>query len=188
MSPTEPDLRLRASDGVRTAFGIGGLVAIVIGLLIVLHPGKSAVVSMTIIAGLLAAYTLVTGAVYVGAALFSRTKGGWARTGNLLLGLLYVVAGVLVMSNLTATGAFLTIFLAVLVGVMWIVEGITAFTMLGQSRSRVWTIIFGAVSIIAGLTLAFSPLVGAVTLWWLLGIALLVMGVVQVVRAFSFKG
>ena len=42
------------------------------------------------------------------------------------------------------------------------------------------------ISIIAGGVLCFSPLLGAVALWWLLGIALVVLGILQIIRAFSF--
>ncbi|MGO1538949.1 MAG: HdeD family acid-resistance protein [Leucobacter sp.] len=185
MTATESSHQPQRNDGIRTAFGVGGLIAIVIGLLILFYPGKSAVVSMTIVAGILAAYALVTGAVYVGSAIFSKSQGGWARTGHIVLGLLYVVAGVVLMVNLTATGGFLALFLAIVIGVMWMMEGITALFTLSQNPNRVWTIIYSIISIIAGLTLAFSPLMGAITLWWLLGIGLVVMGVVQVVRAFK---
>jgi len=33
----------------------------------------------------------------------------------------------------------------------------------------------------------FSPLWGAVVLWWLFGISLVVLGIIQIVRAFKYK-
>ena len=42
------------------------------------------------------------------------------------------------------------------------------------------------ISIIAGVTLLFSPIWGAVILWWLLGIGAVVFGIINIVRAFSF--
>ena len=53
-------------------------------------------------------------------------------------------------------------------------------------QSKVWSIIFAVISIIAGIVLLFSPLWGAAILWWLLGIALIVLGIINVVRAFTF--
>ena len=47
--------------------------------------------------------------------------------------------------------------------------------------------ITGIVSIIAGIVLIVTPLVAAVTLWILVGASLAVMGVVQIVRAFTLK-
>ena len=42
-------------------------------------------------------------------------------------------------------------------------------------------------SIIAGIVLIVTPLVAAITLWILVGASLAVMGVVQIVRAFTLK-
>jgi uncharacterized membrane protein HdeD (DUF308 family) len=35
--------------------------------------------------------------------------------------------------------------------------------------------------------LLFTPLYGAFVLWWLLGIALVVLGIIQIIRAFRFS-
>ena len=51
--------------------------------------------------------------------------------------------------------------------------------------SRSWAVISGIFSIVAGVLLLFSPLLGAAVLWWLLGFALVVLGVVQIVQAFA---
>ncbi len=48
-------------------------------------------------------------------------------------------------------------------------------------------IIYGIIAVVAGLVLIFSPILGAVTLWILLGASLVVMGLVQIFRAFSIK-
>lgn len=177
----------REGDGVRIAFGVGGLIAVVLGLLVLFFPLKSGAIALQIVAAIIAAYALVMGVVYIGSAIFSRALGGWARTGHILLGLLYIVGGIIMMVNLAATAAVLTVFLTVIIGVLWLFEGIMAFTTLKQSNNKVWTVIFGIVSVIAGLVLMFSPLMSAVTLWVLLGIAMVVLGIVQVVRAFSMK-
>lgn len=175
------------SDGLRTALGIGGLIAVVLGLLIVFFPGASGAVTTQIIAALTAAYALVVGVVYIGSALFGRAIGGWARTGYTLLGLLYVIGGVVMLANLKVTGALLALFLTVTIGVLWIFEAVLAFSTLSQAKSKVWGIIHGVIGLIAGLTLLFSPLLGAVTLWLLLGISMIVLGVAQAVRAFGMK-
>mgnify|MGYP003419510302 FL=1 len=79
------------------------------------------------------------------------------------------------------------IFLSVTVGILWLFEGVLALTMLKQSSNKVWTVIYAIVSIVAGVVLLFSPFMGAITLWLLLGISMVVLGVVQVVRAFAVK-
>lgn len=187
MSTQEANVQNRASDGVRIAFGVGGLVAIVLGLLVLFFPAKSGSVALQIVAAVLAAYALVTGVVYIGMSIFARSKGGWSRTGHILLGLLYVAGGVIMMANLGATAVVLAVFLTVTVGILWLLEGIMAFTVVKQSENKVWTVIFASISVIAGVALLFSPLMGAVTLWLLLGISMLILGIVQVVRAFTMK-
>ena len=48
-----------------------------------------------------------------------------------------------------------------------------------------WTIFFAIISIIAGVTLLFSPLYVAI-LWLFVGVSLVVLGIFQVARAFTF--
>lgn len=187
MSSSEPTLAQRAGDGLRTAIGVGGLIAVVLGLLILFFPAKSGAVAMQIVAAVMASYALVVGVVYAGTAIFSRTLGGWARTSHILLGVLYVVGGGVMMANLGAAGAVIAVFLTVTVGVLWVFEGIMALSVAGQGGNRTWSIVYGVVSLIAGFTLMFSPLISAVTLWLLLGISMVVMGIVQVIRAFGLK-
>lgn len=187
MSVSEDKLQHRAFDGLRTALGVGGLVAIVLGALILFFPVKSGAVAMQIVAAVMAAYALVAGVVYIGSAIFGRSIGGWARVGHVVLGLLYIAGGVIMMVNLGATAAVLSLFLSFTIGFLWLLEGVTAFTTLGQSQNKTWTVIFAIVSILAGLALVLSPLMGVVTLWLLLGISMVAMGIVQVVRAFQLK-
>lgn len=179
---TESSVERTATNGIRTALGIGGVLSIILGILILVWPGKTAMV----VAAIIAIYAIAAGLVYAGLGIFSAGKGGWARVGHIALGVLFIVAGVVAFANLGATTAWLAIFLGILVGIMWIVEGIVALSTLGSAGSKGWTIFFAIISIIAGITLLFSPLWGALVLWWLLGISAVVMGVVQLVRAFTF--
>lgn len=58
------------SNGVRVAFGISGIVALVLGLLILIAPMKTA----SIITAIVALYALVSGVIYLGIGIFSRTQ------------------------------------------------------------------------------------------------------------------
>lgn len=171
------------ADALRVAIGAGGIVAVVVGVLILVWPGKTALV-VTAIVGV---YLIVVGLGYVGSAAFGRTRSGWGRVGHLLLGVLYVVAGVLALANLAATTVSLAVFLAILVGVAWVVEGVVALTTLGVTPSKGWAVVSAVISIAAGVLLFLSPLWGAVVLWWLLGVSLVVLGLVQVIRAFAWR-
>ncbi|GAA5027684.1 HdeD family acid-resistance protein [Microbacterium fluvii] len=175
-------LEKSAVNGIRTAIGIGGVLAVIAGILILVWPVKTAMV-ITVI---LAIYAVAAGLVYLGLGIFSKGKGGWSRIGHIVLGLLFIIAGVIAFANLQTTTAWLAVIVAIMVGIAWIVEGVVSLSTLGDAVSKGWTVFFAIVSIIAGIYLLFTPFVGALALWWLLGIALIVIGIVNVVRAFTF--
>lgn len=189
MSANDPTVTAErhAVDSVRIILGVGGLIAVALGLFVLFAPNSSGKIALVATAMLLSIYALITGLVYLGTAIFSGSLGGWARTGRVLLGLLYVIGGVIMISNLLMTGVVVAVFVSIIIGVLWLFEGILALSMLRKSDNKVWMVIYAIISIIAGLVLMFSPLMGAATLWLLLGISMIVLGVVQVVRAFSVK-
>jgi uncharacterized membrane protein HdeD (DUF308 family) len=166
----------------RVALGIGGVLAVLAGLLILIWPVKTAMV----LTAILAIYVIASGLVYVGLGIFSARKGGWSRIGHIVLGILFVIAGIVAFANLQSTTAWMAVFAAVFIGVAWIVEGIVSLTTLPEGGSRVWTVVFAIVSIIAGIYLIMTPFLGALALWWLLGIAAIALGIAQLIRAFAF--
>jgi uncharacterized membrane protein HdeD (DUF308 family) len=170
-----------AVNGIRTALGIGGAVALIVGILILVWPGKTAVVVTAIIA----VYAIVSGLVYAGLGIFSKSLGGWARVGHIVLGLVFIAAGIIAFANLGETTFFLAVFVGVFIGITWSVEGVVALTTLGGSGSKGWTIFFAILSLVAGVVLLFSPLYVAI-LWIFVGASLIVLGIVQIVRAFTF--
>ena len=177
----------KATDVIRTFMGIGGLVALVLGALILFNPVQSGAVMMKVIAVIFACYMIVAGLVFLGSIVFSKTMSGWRRAGNAVLGLLYLIAGIIVFGDISAMAAVLAAFLSIFIGVTWIFEGVMSFVAAQQVAKPVWSIIYGIIAIIAGLVLIFSPILGAVTLWIMLGAAMVVMGLVQIFRAFTVK-
>jgi uncharacterized membrane protein HdeD (DUF308 family) len=179
---TESAAAKSAVNGIRTALGIGGVLAVIVGILILVWPGKTAMVVTAIIA----IYAIAAGLVYAGLGIFSKTKGGWARLGHIVLGILFIIAGIVALFNLGQTAVWLALFIGILVGIMWIVEGIVSLSTLNDAASKGWTIFFAILSIVAGIVVLFSPVWGAVVLWWLLGISLVVLGLINIVRAFTY--
>ena len=169
-------------NGVRTALGLGGLLLVILGILILVWPGKTAVV----VTAIFAIYAIAAGLVYIGLGIFSKVKGGWSRIGHIVLGVLFIAAGIIAFSNLGLTTAWFATFVGILVGIMWIMEGVVSLSTLGDTGSKTWTIVFAVISILAGITLVISPLWGAVILWWIFGISAVVLGVAQIARAFTF--
>lgn len=166
---------------IRVTLAVSGAVALIAGIVLLVWPLKTAV----LVTGIIAAYLIIAGLVYIGLGIFSGKKGGWARVGHIVLGLLYVVAGVIAFLNLTAATVTLALVTAIFLGISWIVDGVVALTLLNKDGSKAWTIIYAILSIAAGIIVLFSPLLAAVALWWVLGITLVVLGVIQIVRAIT---
>ncbi|MDR2257252.1 MAG: DUF308 domain-containing protein [Arthrobacter sp.] len=162
---------------------VGGLAAVGFGIAVLVWPTKAAVA----LTGVIAVYAIVAGLAYAALGLFSKGLGAGGRIGHVLLGVLYVFAGAYAFASLQQSAAFLALFITIMVGVMWVIEGFTALFTLGQSGSKILTIVFALLSVIAGLTLLGSPLWGAVFLWWFLGISLVVLGALNALRAFTGK-
>ena len=66
MSTTSPVERSEM-NGIRTAFGLGGILLIVLGVLILVWPGKTAAV----VTAIFAIYAIAAGLVYIGLGIFS---------------------------------------------------------------------------------------------------------------------
>ena len=96
----ESTVEKSAVNGIRTALGIGGVLAVIVGILILAWPGKTAMVVTAIIA----IYAIVAGLVYAGLGIFAKTKGGWARVGHIALGVLFwTTNGLVTMPSLVPT-------------------------------------------------------------------------------------
>jgi uncharacterized membrane protein HdeD (DUF308 family) len=107
----------------------------------------------------------------------------------LLQGIAAVVIGVLL---LTQTGV--TLFtVVVFLGVYWLIGGIFDLTSVFlDAHNRGWRLLSGVIGILAGLVVVRNPLwsgvfVGA-TLAWLLGFAGILIGALDIVRAFGGDG
>src|SRR5690606_32627549 len=173
---------IRTVNGIRTALGVSGLVSAILGVLILVWPGRTAMVVTAIVA----AYAVIAGLIHLGIGIFSGGRGGWARVGRTLLGVVFVVGGILAFLNLGQTTTYLAEFLGILVGVLWIVEGVVDLPSLRDAASKPVSILFAVLSIVAGVVLLLTPLWGATMLWWLLGLSLVVLGLVNIVRGFRY--
>ncbi|MDR6868205.1 uncharacterized membrane protein HdeD (DUF308 family) [Microbacterium resistens] len=166
---------------LRAFLVISGVIALIAGLVLLIWPAKTAI----IVTGIFAAYLIIGGVVYLGLGIFSGGKGGWARVGHILLGLLYIAAGIIAFANLGAATASLALIVAIFIGVSWIFDGFVSLTLLGNDGARAWTMLYAILSILAGIFVLFSPLYAAAVLWLVLGISAVALGVVQIVRAIT---
>ena len=171
------ELSSRTISAVRTGFGISGAVSLILGLLMLFWPEAT----LSVIAFFFGLYFLISGAVRVISGIASPMSGG-LRVLNIIVGLLLFILGVAAIRNPIPSLAVL----GMVVGIAWIIEGIMALTETETGGSRWYAITFGVLSIIAGIVVLFLPVESLAALVIFGGIFLVVLGVVQIVRAITF--
>lgn len=163
-----------------------GVLAVILGVLVFIHPGPAIIVT----AIFFGAYLLVTGIWQVVLALSLRSTAG----GRILLfisGAAALVLGALCFASLTNSNDNTAIeLLAIWIGVGFIFRGVaTAMSAIGDQSlpGRIWEIIVGVLSIIAGIIMFVAPLEGLVAVTQVTGIILAVLGVAEIVSAFGIR-
>ena len=155
-------------------FLIGGLASIAFGLLAFVNPG----VALFVLAVFFAAAILVDGAFNIIGALQNREKDGWWLM--LLIGLLGVVVGAYALLNPpVAMGVFVLIvaFQAILLGVLLLMLGYR----IRKATTREWILyLTGGLSILFGLLVAARPVLGGITIVWVIATWAIVIGVLKV--------
>ena len=160
---------------------VSGLLAVILGVLIYVRPAAAIFVT----AIFFGAYLLITGISQVVLAFSVRNS----FAGRLLLfigGAAALVLAVLCFVNLSNSVDLLAIWIGigfVFRGVSTTMSAISDPTMPG----RVWEIIIGIVSLIAGVVMFAYPLEGLVAVTQVTGIILVVVGVFEVVSAFLIR-
>ena len=159
-----------------------GVAAVVLGLALLLWPSHTLVIA----AVLLGIYFVVSGVVRIVSSIVELgLPAGW-RVLNVFVGILLSIRGVVVLKNAALTGTTMMQKIPLVVGIGWIIEGVTALLESWKLPKAGWSVLYAIVSVIAGLIVLFAPLSSAMWLMVFGGIALIVMGVASIVRAFSF--
>ena len=166
---------------LRVFLAVSGVIALIAGIVMLVWPVKTAFV----LTGIIAAYLIVAGVVYIGLGIFSAGKSGWARVGHIVLGLLYIVAGVIAFSNIQTAALLFATVTVIFIGVSWIFDGVVSLTLMGQDGSKTWTLIYALLSIVAGIAVISLGLAAVPFFWLFLAISLVVLGVAQIVRAIT---
>jgi uncharacterized membrane protein HdeD (DUF308 family) len=159
---------------------VGGVVSLIIGIILLVWPRETLVV----IAVLLGIWLIIAGVANLVQAVFApESRSGGTRVLSAIAGILYLIAGVFCVRH-----AFTTVnFLAALLGIAWLVAGVVqVFSAFGEGVSgwyRLSAFALGLLSILAALVVLIWPTPSLVTLTWLAGIWLLVLGVAQIIMA-----
>jgi uncharacterized membrane protein HdeD (DUF308 family) len=156
----------------QAALGLG-VVTLILGLIVALHPSSS----VNVIAVLLGILTIISGIFHLIRVLDTAEPH---RIWLGITGLLFIVIGVILIRHLHLTRSVI----GLIIGITWIVQGLAALISGlsgGVREGRAWWIIFGVASLIAGIAVTAAPASSLDVLATLLGIWFMVMGVFEIV-------
>ncbi len=166
----------------RWGFAIAGIVALVLGILVLAWPHEMVNFASLIIA----LYAIGAGIVYVYMGIRASDASQLSRTTRIIAGVAFVVVGIIMLTSLGATSNVLVNLMGIMLGILWVVEGATALMLLRQSgSSSTGVLIYSIVAIAIGVILMLTPVWGAGMLRWLVGFGLAGLGVAQIIRAMS---
>ncbi|RLP76993.1 hypothetical protein D9V32_05035 [Mycetocola tolaasinivorans] len=168
----------RAVNGIRVGLGVTGIIGVLVGILILAQPG-AALIAVGWLFGL---YFIVAGIVRLAASAMATNSDTAYRISGGILGLLLVASGIYTLGN-PVFGASV---LAAVIGIAWIIEGIAALTVRSNDRSKWFGILYGVLSIVAGIVVLFIPLTTAAFLLVFAAVFIIIGGIVQIVQAFLF--
>ena len=178
----EKSMAGKAIKAVRWIYAITGVIALLAGIALLFAPAKTLVFLTTV----LGFYFVITAGIRLFTTVFeSQLPTGW-RVTSIITNLLILLGGVVILRNQALSTATLSTMVVVVAGFGWITEGIMSILESELSSNRGFTILSGALSIIAGVFVFIYPLWSAKMLVIFTGAALLVFGVTLIIRAIRF--
>jgi uncharacterized membrane protein HdeD (DUF308 family) len=162
---------------------LSGILAVILGILVVAWPVKSVIVA----AILFGAYLLITGIAQVIFA-FSLHVSAGGRVLLFISGAASLILAVLAFRHFGEGYAVLLLAIWIAVGFIFrgVATTVSAISDPGMP-GRGWEIFFGIISVIAGVVVLAYPFGSIVTLAWVVGIWLIVLGVFELVSAFGIR-
>ena len=156
-----------------------GVVTLILGLIVTFHPTTS----LNVLAVLLGILMILSGLFHLIRVFDPRERH---RVWLGIAGLLFIVIGVILIRHLHLTRSII----GLVIGITWIVQGLTALIggiSGGVREGRAWWIIFGVVSLIAGIVVVSAPASSLDVLAVLLGIWFVVMGIFEIIGGFLIR-
>ena len=156
-----------------------GAVTVILGLIVSFHPTSS----LNVIAVLLGILMIISGIFHLIRVFDPRELH---RVWLGIAGLLFVVVGVILIRHLHLTRSII----GLIIGITWIVQGLTALIgglSGGVREGRAWWIVFGVISLIAGIVVTATPASSLNVLAVLLGIWFIIMGILEIIGGFLLR-
>jgi uncharacterized membrane protein HdeD (DUF308 family) len=111
-----------------------------------------------------------------------RAKWGWI----VALGVIYVIVGLVALGSATIATAASVLVVGIMMVVAGIAEVFNAFQVRTWGKFALW-LLLGALYIFAGIITFQNPLLAAVLLTFMLGVALVISGAMRLIIAFAMK-
>lgn len=159
-----------------------GVLTLLAGIVVVAWPGET----LLVLAVLFGIQLIISGIFRFVAALASADLTGGTRVMFGLLGVLSIIIGLWAVRHAVLTLVALAVFLSI----FWVVNGlIEIFAAISHREmpDRGWSILMGALSVIAGLIVLAFPGLTLLGLAVILGIWLLVFGILEIMAAFRLR-
>ncbi|MGP7997792.1 MAG: HdeD family acid-resistance protein [Streptosporangiaceae bacterium] len=156
-----------------------GALTLILGIIVTAHPTGS----LNVIAVLLGILLILSGLFHL-VRVFD--PGEPHRIWLGIAGLLFIVIGVVLIRHLHLTRSLI----GLIIGITWIVQGLAALIGGiggGAREGRAWWIVFGVVSLIAGIVVAATPASSLTLLAVLVGIWFIVMGIFEIIGGFLLR-
>ncbi|MGW0250589.1 HdeD family acid-resistance protein [Nocardia goodfellowii] len=177
---TEGPLQTLARGAWQTILLLGVL-SVALGVLVLAWPGQTAVVAGVIFG----VYLLISGVLQLIAAFGAPARAG-LRVLAFVSGVLSIIIGLFCFRD-ELTAVWL---LGLWIGIGWLFRGISSLmSAVSEPRlpGRGWVGFFGVLTAIAGIVLIIWPFESAVTLAWVAGIWLVVLGIMEIITAFRVR-
>ena len=186
MSQSESVIIEESPDNMMAVIGrnwwvllFAGSLSLLVGIAAIAWPGKTVIV----VAVVFAIWLIVSGIFSIVRGFASGLTGGM-RALFIITGILSLVLGIFAIR-----GEFQELYiLSLFIGIGFLFRGFSTLFLGFESKDgRGWNIFFGVVMLIGGLIVLIWPGISLVTLTWVVGIWLVVIGIYEIIAAFSVK-
>jgi uncharacterized membrane protein HdeD (DUF308 family) len=158
---------------------LGGVISVAVGAMALAWPGKTIVV----VAILFAIYLIISG-IFEIVRSFAHGLTGGTRVLLLITGVLSVVLGIFAIRSAIHAVDLLAIF----IGIAFLFRGFASLFLGFDSKDgRGWNIFFGIIMLVGGVIILMQPIQSIVTITWIVGIWLIVIGIYEVIMAFVVR-
>jgi uncharacterized membrane protein HdeD (DUF308 family) len=158
----------------RRALYAAGTTSLVLGLVLLVWPGET----LLVFAALLGIGLVLLGIARMATAIGPKSlPDGRSRVWRMIVGLVYVIAGIVVLGDLNAS----LLFLVRLTGILWLVSGAVEVVvgLTRRSGERTLPVVVGLANLVGGIVLLAWPEATLLVLIWVAGIWLVLLGLLQ---------